>query len=445
MTEVTRKLKTEYLILAPGSDVFCSSKRSFVDLLNVDALLSVSGNSLSYKRHEKSKELISAKYHVETDKVKDKDERFFLLVLECSNSSSVDDFSELCERVKSIVERIFPGHTAINTLWDGVGSVYAERSYPVINEVENLMRRLIAKFMLINVGMNWSKDAMNAELFKKIENYEDEEVYLNDLHKLDFINLKQVLFDKKRDISLEDLDRTLSKDELTPEDLDKIKKFLPKSNWEKYFSSLLNVKDRDLEKKWELLYKLRNKVAHNRNVKKDEFDKILGLANDIKQIIQKATEKLGEIRLDDEDRELILHSYQSESSKAFEYGAEKYVIEHYSLLGYDIANTNGTYAFDFIAHNDKEVLAVDVKSIQLSRFNAVLRYMAMKHLDRFRSEINVKRFSKIHLVCVLVDDGTEYPLSRIRIIAKTFSKKFGNSIEIHIGKIDEEEGIYLPI
>ena len=51
--------------------------------------------------------------------------------------------------------------------------------------------------MLITVGMNWSKDAIHPDLFKKIENFEDEELYLNDLYKLDFIHLKDVLFAKK--------------------------------------------------------------------------------------------------------------------------------------------------------------------------------------------------------------------------------------------------------
>ena len=51
--------------------------------------------------------------------------------------------------------------------------------------------------MLINVGVNWSEDAMIPDLMKKIENYDEADPYLNDLYKLDFIHLNQVLFDKK--------------------------------------------------------------------------------------------------------------------------------------------------------------------------------------------------------------------------------------------------------
>lgn len=431
-------MKTEYLILVPSVDSFCSTKKAFVDFLKIDALITISGQKLAYRRSAKAKDLVSARFQVETDKVKDKDERFFLLVLECQSKDSIDEFSELCERVKSIAERISPGSTAINTLWDGVGKIYAEKSYPVINEVENLMRRLIAKFMLINVRMNWSKDAINPELFKKIESYEDEEAHLNDLYKLDFIHLKQVLFDKKRDISLEELDRILSKTKFSDEDKEKITKYIPKSNWEKYFSSLLDEKDKGLEKKWELLYKLRNKVAHNRNVKKMEYDQIVGLATDIKEIIRRATEKLGEINLDEEDRELIIYSYPSESPQAIGYIAEKAVAEHYSRLGYDITPTSTMRSFDFIANGDGGTVAVVVKSMRPRSLYSVLRMIAERQFKYWISESNFEKPAKIHLVCVLRDDDTEYPLSRIRRHAQAFSEAFGDVVEIHFGKINDE-------
>jgi len=191
-------LKTEFLILVPNDESFCNSKKAFVDFLKIDALISVTGQKIFYKRTVKGRDLVSVRFSVETDKVQSKKERYFLLALECEDESLIDEFSELCERIKTIADRISPGATAINTIWDDVGRIYAEKSYPFINEVENLMRRLIAKFMLITVGMNWSKDAIHPDLFKKIENFEEEELYLNDLHKLDFIHLKQVLFEKKK-------------------------------------------------------------------------------------------------------------------------------------------------------------------------------------------------------------------------------------------------------
>ncbi|WP_413174885.1 hypothetical protein [Anabaena azotica] len=154
---------------------FCNTKEAFIDFLKIDSLISVIGQKITYRRDPNGNELVHANFHVETGIVESKRERYFLIVLTCKNKNLIDEFSELGEKIKTISLRICPGSTKINTLWDDVGRIYAEKAYPLINEVENLMRKLISKFMLINVGMEWSKDTIHDELFKKIEDYEDEE------------------------------------------------------------------------------------------------------------------------------------------------------------------------------------------------------------------------------------------------------------------------------
>lgn len=440
-------LRTEFLILIPDDEAFCSTKRAFVDFLKIDALVSVTGQKITFRRSAKAKELVSARFRVETDKVKSSKERYFLLALECDDLNMPDEFSELSERLKSIAERISPNATTVNTLWDGVGRQYAERAYPIINEVENLMRRLITKFMLITVGVNWSKDAINPELFKKIENFGDEEPYLNDLHKLDFIHLSHVLFEKKRDISLDEIDRVLAKTKFSEEDKEKILKYVPRSNWEKYFSSLIEEKDHSLERKWALLYKLRNKVAHNRNVKKQEFEQIKGLASDIKEIIAKASAKLGEIDLNEEDRELIIYSYQSESPTAISFAAEKAVGEYYAKTGYEIT-TSGNPAFrrlvDFIALKDAKAIAVDVKPIRTRSFIPFMKMIVDRHLTTWPKFSEFEKFTKIHLVCVLRNDDIDYPMTKINLLVEKFSEILGDKFEIRLGKLDEESN-FIPI
>jgi DNA-binding transcriptional MerR regulator len=346
----------------------------------------------------------------------------------------IDEFSEMCERIKSVAERISPGKTVINTLWDDIGRLYAEKAYPIINEVENSMRRLIAKFMLINVGMNWSKDAITPELFNKIENFEDEQIYSNDLHKLDFIHLKQVLFDKKRDINLEDLDRLLAKTKFSEEDKEKILKYIPKSNWEKYFSSLLDEKDSSIEKKWEILYKLRNKVAHNRNVKKEEFNQILGLSSDIKDIILKATTKLGEIDLNEEDRGLIIHSYpQSLAHQHYLYG-EKAVIQYYLDTGYKITISQRSESYDFIALNSDGEHGVEVK-VCSSRNASRALVNAARQVEHSFNKPNTELVSA-HIVIAITDDFTS---TEIEQLAETFNiihSRLSGKVSILIGALD---------
>jgi len=301
-------MKLEFLVLVTNDDSFCNSKKAFIDFLKVDSLISITGQQLAYKRTPKSKPLITVKFRVETDNIPSNKERYFLIVIESLDDELVDEFSEVGNKIKQISRRINPESTVINVLWDDVGRYYAYKAYPLINDVENVMRKLISKFMLINVGMDWSKDTIHPDLAKKIEKFDEEDTHLNDLYKLDFINLSQVLFQKKRDITLVELDRVLAGTSFSGADQNKILKYIPKSNWEKYFSTLLDENSQGLERKWELLYKLRNKVAHNRFLTREDFVKVQGLASQVKEILSVAINKLGEIDLDEEDRELIIDS-----------------------------------------------------------------------------------------------------------------------------------------
>lgn len=437
-------MRTELLLLVPDDESFCSSKKAFVDFLKVDALIAISGQKISYRRSPKSKELLSARFRVETDKVKSKQERYFLLTLECQDEALLDEFNELCERIRAIGERLSPGRTAINTIWDDVGRIYAEKSYPLINEVENLLRRLIAKFMLITVGVNWSKDTIHPDLFKKIEKFEDPEPYINDLYKLDFIHLKQVLFEKKRDISLDELDRILSRTEFSAEDKEKIQKYIPRSNWEKYFSALIEDRESSLEKKWELLYKLRNKVAHNRHVKKDEFEKIKGLTSKIKEVLAKASAKVGEIDLNEEDRELIIYSYNSESPAALGFIAEKAVAEFYSKSGYEVTSSERG-PFDFYASKDGIKLAVDVKMVSPRSFVQRFRNVIDRQLRYSAQHIEGHEFAKLRIVIVLSEDNDEvYPFSLLVDRAIRLTEEFGSSVELQFGRLNDGK-VFIPI
>lgn len=416
-----------------------------MDFLKVDALISISGQRISYRRAPKSKELVSARFRVETDKVKSQQERYFLLTLECHEEALIDEFNELCDRIRAVGERLFPGQTSINTIWDDVGRLYAEKSYPLINEVENLLRRLIAKFMLITVGVNWSKDTIHPDLFKKIEKFDDPEPYINDLYKLDFIHLKQVLFERKRDISLDELDRLLSSTSFSDDDKEKIQKYIPRSNWEKYFSTLIEEPESSLEKKWELLYKLRNKVAHNRHVKRSEFEQIKGLASQIKAILAKASAKVAEIDLNEEDRELIIYSHNSDSPSALGFMAEKAVAEFYIKSGYQVTSLESrSFApVDFVATKDGVRYFVEVKSIKPRHFLLMMKNTINRQLKNTIQNIEGEAFAKLQIVVVLRDDD-RFPINLLLVHALRLTDEFDSKVEIQFGRLNEDNA-YTPI
>jgi hypothetical protein len=432
-------MKTELLIIFPDSESFCTDRDAFLKFLDVDAQIIIAEKNISFKKKGDDKDVITARFHLDTDRVKSKNERYFLLTLDCQHESRVDDFNELCERVKTVCERISPNSTAINTLWDDVGHIYAKKAYPFINEVENLMRRLIAKFMLITVGMSWSKDAIQPELLKKIENSDEGQPFLNELHKLDFIHLNQVLFEKKRDIPLDELDRVLLKTNFDDADKEKIRKYIPRSNWEKYFSALMEEKDVSLEAKWERLYKLRNKVAHNRHVTKADFEQIKGLSSAIKEMINRATAKLGEIDLTKEDRELIIQSYTSNSSIGII--VEQAVLTYYLTNEYLIHAPSGfaeKYGLDFIAEKNGKKIGVEVIAIHPKNFHSYITLIEarMRRKDKMNM-FSGKSLSAIHLRFVMTTDYTDYQIERILQHAIKFSEMLGEGYELSFGRLNE--------
>ncbi|QXX83407.1 hypothetical protein J6836_03120 [Providencia sp. R33] len=378
-------MKIEFLVLSTNDDSFCNSKNAFIDFLKVDSLINISGKKLTYRKTAKSKPLITVKFDVETKNIPSNKERYFIVALENTDDNLVDEFSEVSNKIKELSNRINPGSTVINILWDDIGRHYAYKSYPLINEVENVMRKLISKFMLINVGMEWSKETIHPDLAKKIERFEEDDIHINDLYKLDFINLSEVLFKKKRDISLDELDKVLQKNEFDSNDHDKIRKYLPKSNWEKYFSDILGEGSQHLEKKWALLYKLRNKVAHNRFLTREDFEKIKGLTSQIKETLTVAMNKLGEIDLNEEDKTQILNDYHSKNPGYLSFLAEKAISEYYEKNGYEIIAQN-THKSPFKPEVDLIVRKMNVTmAIETKYFN--LRASAGLIINRLRSAI----------------------------------------------------------
>lgn len=432
-------MKIEFLVLVTNDDSFCNSKKAFIDFLKVDSLITITGQKLTYRRTLKSKALITVKFKVETDNIPSNKERYFLVALENTNDELVDEFAEVGNKIKQISKRINPESTVVNILWDDIGRHYANKAYPLINNIENVMRKLISKFMLINVGMDWSKETIHPDLAKKIENSKEEDAHLNDLYKLDFINLSEVLFQKKRDISLDELDRVLSKTKFDNLDRIKILKYVPRSNWEKYFSSLLDEDSQGLEKKWELLYKLRNKVAHNRFLTKDDFGKIKGLTTQIKEILSIAMNKLGEIDLDEEDREQIIHFYQSESPAAIGYLAEKAVAEYYMKNGMEVHQPQSRHATDFVISSSQGHTAIEIKSFSIRTLMTSFRrriHHALVHVERFMA---MEGINNGEIIIVVRDDVNE--IRRPRILSQLASERenISQNIVITLGFINEEE------
>lgn len=441
-------MKIEYLILFPNDPSFCSTKKAFIGLLEVDSKISISNKTITYRTSSRGKELIKCTISIQTGLIATQKERYYLVILETNSEDKIDELFKLSENIKQIALKLDKEKTIVNTIWDDVGRHYAELSYPRINEIENLMRKLISKFMLISAGIKWSKDAIHPDIYKKIEGYSDEEVYSNDLYKLDFILLSDVLFKKKRYITINQLDRKLQRTDFNESDQEYILKFIPKSNWEKYFSDLLNEDGDNFQKKWKRIYKIRNKVAHNRSIKKDEYKQLLSICNEVEKPLIDAINKLEEIDLDDEERESIISSYEADTPEKIQLRAERSVIDYYDSIGYKINKNGATSPIDLLVSDETGVFCVMVFTSLVSNLNIYIERLASGFNESSKkgtlfANLTMQGCKGVKIICLILDlNETQLPkiaLEKITVIKEQIHNSEEN-VELLFGALDELHG-----
>ncbi|WP_336772656.1 hypothetical protein [Paenibacillus sp. MMO-58] len=410
--------KVEYLILMKQKDSFCDSSATFLKLLQVDSSIKIEEDSIIYQNN---KVVTKAKFKLKTGEIATKKERYFHLEFINETDENLDNFSNLNQQIKKTLKRITPDETKINTLWDDIGRQYAINAYPLINEIENLMRKLISQFMLINVGMDWSVQEIHDEIKEKIQRYEQHEQYVDDLYKTDFIHLSDVLFTKYRTLDLDEMHRILSKAK-TNDDLDLInlKKFIPQSNWEKHFSSQINYDDRKLQEKWKLLYSLRNHVAHNRYITKEDYYKINGLVKELKIIITASIDKLDEINLREEEKEDVIHAYEpnkplgimGQLASKFETAVVNWYFLNHRIRNFreNMSTING-YDFSLDLVDSEMSIAVEVLYINPAFSMDVIKSRIFKRIQLGNNLLN--QFHEFHMVIVIPQSISDSVLDSI--------------------------------
>lgn len=190
-------------------------------------------------------------------------------------------------------------------LWDDVGIYYATMAYPMIIKIENLMRKLITKFMIVTVGMEFFNNIPSDINVRENQNSD-----AGFLHNVDFIELSKYIFAARPLKSTENLMKIINKlnENRLPESVNLLD-YQYNSYWNRFFKDIIqDCVDTDGDKikvQWEDLYKLRCKIAHSKFLRKDEYDKIEVLYKNLSTIFNSALDRLSAISLTPESKELI--------------------------------------------------------------------------------------------------------------------------------------------
>lgn len=305
-------LITEYLIIlvksaAQATYNLCGTVADFNRLVAADPLIALSGKTISYGQ-------LRCEYQVLTSDIKSADEqRFFHVRLAFSGTESdIETYTKLLRSIRSTATSV--GHC--ETIWDDVARHYSELSYPLIHKAESLMRKLITYFMLTTVGKDWIDTKSPSELKDAVKG-KGKEREGGKLHQVNFNTLKDALFKAYSSEPVTTLHAALrSKSAPHFFTLEQLQEYLPKSNWDRYFSDVVECDGAYIEKVWTELYDLRNAVAHNALIGRVQFERIAHLVNDLSQHLQKAIENIGRIHVPLEAKDQVAENIITNISAA---------------------------------------------------------------------------------------------------------------------------------
>ncbi|RCX06249.1 MULTISPECIES: HEPN domain-containing protein [Kosakonia] len=295
------RCNVEMLFIINKNSAIGKTPSAFIKILEATEELSIKNDNLVFKKahfklniseHDKKKEAL-----------------FIKLSLKEISDENLLSFSQLIRVFRKVTSECQIGK--IQLIWDDISKHYCILAYPLIYEIENLMRKLITKFMFINVGLSWTKTSIPEE-FLSIRSSKSFEEH-NMMYQIDFIQLTNFLFKAYREIEVTELIKKLSG--LNFQDLDanlfsEIKKIVPQSNWEKYFSPHIKVDPKTIINNWEKLYALRCKIAHNRDFSKSDYQETINLTDKLIPILQKAIDKTEAISIDEGDRTELADQYE---------------------------------------------------------------------------------------------------------------------------------------
>lgn len=416
----------EYLIIVLQEDTFCDSDIAFLKFLSVDSSLSISEKEKTITLLSKKKNKFSVSYSLTSGLVPSQAQRYFKLKLS-SKEEKLNEYTELTTLLEKLISKLHKD-VSINVLWNDIARKYAIEGYDLINQVENLLRRLITDFMLINVGYDWHKSHIPIS----VENRDThlKETYSDYLHQTYFSDLKTILFEGQRDMNLRDIGQiqkfveTCISEKKTQILVDELKGVISKSLWEKYFSKDSSYKKKELEEDLDKLNSLRNEIAHNRHISRETLGKIQNLSKKVIKTLKLEIEDLPNKVLTPEEQNFQVHT---ETNRIAEYNpllqgylSEKAVAEWYKS-NYGSENVQSEVKIDFnenfrvvdivITFSDKQQIGVEVKSTTISGFRQIRNQIAHgQNLERFIPK-SVDLFKEFHLVIVLRDYSTSSDLT----------------------------------
>lgn len=317
---------SEYLVSFDIKTRQCTTIKSFKYLIQSNSDFILDRNKVKYKKE---------KYTYKMKKENSPNMKYTIFYISFSVDSTTVNFRNMLRDFRKVVSQSNPRN--VQLICDGISLEYATILYPKLHLVENSLRKLITRFMLKSLGPDWGESATPKKVKDSIK-ISNGKKHDNILYDVDFIQLLHFLFTPyahRGDKDLVDFLTNISKGQYDATLKEKVLDFIPKSNWDRYFSNIVNFEESEFGKKWTELYAIRILVAHNKFIPHSTYEKGIDLCDEISEVLLEAFNKIDEVIVPDEDKEEIRSNYKTNISIK----PMQEVITHYANIGNSIVSS----------------------------------------------------------------------------------------------------------
>lgn len=296
-------MKIEYMLIKQKDD-FYNTVEQLKNLLHTNSRIELNDDSLMVSGVELS-------YSLTVKEINTGNKAEMVFCFDVSVREENDNIAIKLEEFDVLLRRINSecgNHFKINTIWDDISIYYAEKLYPHLVKVENLLRKIIYRFMINIAGSSWFdntvpqkvKDSIGETLKKN--NLSLDETGEDQLYYADFIQLGLFFFQPYtlKPLTQESIKKIKENLGGNEEELNALlENYTSKSNWDRYFAEKIPVDD--LLKKWRQLYIYRNQVAHTKRVKRTEYEKAMEIINELVIAFDSCLEHIDDVEMSEDE------------------------------------------------------------------------------------------------------------------------------------------------
>jgi len=388
--------KVEYLITILKSKI---KLKDFVRVvLQNDLIVQKDKNKVIYKSFE-------IEYSFKSNIIENTEDTYVHLTLSCSAEDKLDDFSSFLEILKT--NFILYPHREI---WNGLSMYYSHKAYPYISTIENLMRKVIIKFMVAKIGFKWSKGTIPDEVSNQVKKRNGN---IDKIYDYDFMHLYDFLFKDNYPGKEQELITKLKEAQKGTLilDYDEIISLVPTSNWTKYFSKIITCSPEYLQSTWTELNAKRNSIAHNKLFTKVDLDRIVKLCNDLTFYLEAGVKAIDKLSVSEKEQEGFLREELMEEWYELDANISRYSSERNYNKGYHQAlyYTEGlNIELEFLA---KDPISNATRITQIEKdlaYNRKVIKAGEDTLKWYEEEIAImqKRFDELSFLLNLTGDQT---------------------------------------